>query len=131
MCQPWIYHRQTKAIWIQKPSWLFQWWEKYWIKIAVQFWESGQSRHNESIFGWSGHDTTGSKLSNRSGSRGYIQCWKKAFVSDVFENVASFTRLSSVLEGLSIKDKNYFRKEISIDNISFMLREKDNLSIKL
>ena len=55
--------------------------------------------------------------------RGYIQCWKKASVPDVFENVASFTRLSSVLEELSIKDKNYLRKKISIDDISFMLRE--------
>ena len=42
--------------------------------------------------------------------------------SDVFEQVASFTRLSSVLEGLSIKDSDYFRKNISIDDISFMLR---------
>ena len=48
---------------------------------------------------------------------------KKTSVPDVFENVASFTRLSSVLEELSIKDKNYMRKKISIDDISFMLRE--------
>ena len=42
--------------------------------------------------------------------------------SDVFEQVASFTHLSSVLQGLSIKDKDYLRKNISIEDISFMLR---------